>query len=47
MGSVITDSITEPEQLIAGVPAKGIRGLNSNDKLLIERKTRPDLPDDI
>lgn len=47
MGSVITDPITEPDQLIAGVPAKGIRGLNSNDKLLIERKTRPDLPDDI
>jgi acetyltransferase-like isoleucine patch superfamily enzyme len=47
MGSVITDSITESDQLIAGVPAKGIRRLNSNDKILIERKTRPDLPDDI
>ena len=47
MGSVITDAITVPDQLIAGVPAKGIRELNSNDQLLIERKTRPDLPDDI
>jgi acetyltransferase-like isoleucine patch superfamily enzyme len=47
IGSVITGPVIEPERLIAGVPAKPIRALSDEDKLLIERKTRPDLPDDI
>ena len=47
IGSVITSCLTEEEQLIAGVPAKSIKELESEDKFLIERKTRLDLPDDV
>ncbi len=47
IGSVITGRLTGEEQLIAGVPAKAIKGLSEEDKFLIERKTRVDLPDDI
>ncbi len=47
IGSVITSKVTEEEYLIAGVPAKPVKRLNEDDKFLIERKTRPDLPDDI
>jgi acetyltransferase-like isoleucine patch superfamily enzyme len=47
IGSVITSKVTEAEYLIAGVPAKPVKRLNEEDKFLIERKTRPDLPDDI
>jgi acetyltransferase-like isoleucine patch superfamily enzyme len=46
IGSVITTKLTEEECLIAGVPAKSIKALADEDKFLIERKTRPDLPDD-
>lgn len=47
IGSVITSKVTEEGYLIAGVPAKPVKRLNEEDKFLIERKTRPDLPDDI
>ncbi|MFN2512112.1 MAG: hypothetical protein ABR568_11795 [Pyrinomonadaceae bacterium] len=47
IGSVITSKLTEDEYLIAGVPAKAVKRLNEEDMFLIERKTRPDLPDDI
>jgi acetyltransferase-like isoleucine patch superfamily enzyme len=47
IGSVITSELTEVEYLIGGVPAKPIKPLDENDKFLIERKTRPDLPDDL
>ena len=47
IGSVITSTVTEEEYLIAGVPAKPVKRLNEEDKFLIDRKTRPDLPDDI
>ncbi|MFN2492458.1 MAG: hypothetical protein ABR501_06195 [Pyrinomonadaceae bacterium] len=47
IGSVITSQITEEGHLIAGVPAKLIKELDDEDKFLIERKTRPDLPDDL
>ncbi len=47
IGSVITSKLTEEEYLIAGVPAKPVKRLNEEDKFLIERKTRLDLPDDI
>lgn len=47
IGSVITSKLTEEEHLIAGVPAKAMKRLSEEDKFLIERKTRPDLPDDI
>ena len=47
IGSVITGCLTDEEHLIAGVPAKPIKELESEDKFLIERKTRLDLPDDV
>lgn len=47
IGAVITGKIEADGWLIAGVPAKPVKELSSEDKFLIERKTRPDLPDDI
>ena len=47
IGSVVTGELSGEEQLIAGVPAKAIKELCEEDKFLIERKTRRDLPDDI
>jgi acetyltransferase-like isoleucine patch superfamily enzyme len=47
IGSVITAQLAEEGKLIAGVPAKSVKELSSEDQFLIERKTRPDLPDDV
>jgi acetyltransferase-like isoleucine patch superfamily enzyme len=47
IGSVITARLEEEGKLVAGVPAKTIKELSSEDKFLIERKTRGDLPDDV
>jgi hypothetical protein len=47
IGSVITSKIDCNETLIAGVPAKPIKELSLEDRFLIERRTRPDLPDDV
>jgi acetyltransferase-like isoleucine patch superfamily enzyme len=47
IGSVITGELSGEEQLIAGVPAKALKELSEEDKFLIERKTRLDLPDNI
>src|SRR6185503_12515966 len=47
IGAVVTTSVNGEGWLIAGVPAKPIKELTADDKFLIERKTRPDLPDDI
>lgn len=47
IGSVITAALVEEGKLIAGVPAKTIKDLSNDDQFLIERKTRPDLPDDV
>jgi acetyltransferase-like isoleucine patch superfamily enzyme len=47
IGSVITGKLEAEEWMIAGVPAKPIKELSAKDKFLIERKTRPDLPDDL
>lgn len=47
IGSVITAQLHEEGKLIAGVPAKSIKELSTEDRFLIERKTRPDLPDDV
>jgi acetyltransferase-like isoleucine patch superfamily enzyme len=47
IGAVITSKLKEEEFLFAGVPAKPIKPLSEEDRFLIERKTRPDLPDDI
>ena len=47
IGSVITHQLCDEEHLIAGVPAKAVKELQPEDKFLIERKTRVDLPDDV
>lgn len=47
IGSVITAPLAEEGKLIAGVPAKTVKELSSEDQFLIEQKTRPDLPDDV
>jgi acetyltransferase-like isoleucine patch superfamily enzyme len=47
IGSVIIGEISDEGFLIAGVPARAIKALSDDDKFLIERKTRRDLPDDI
>jgi acetyltransferase-like isoleucine patch superfamily enzyme len=47
IGSVITSELDAEGYLIAGVPAKPVKELSSEDKFLIERKTRVDLPDDV
>jgi acetyltransferase-like isoleucine patch superfamily enzyme len=47
MGSVITGELTAEGYLIAGVPAKPVKELTEEDRFLIERKTRTDLPDDV
>lgn len=47
MGSVITDALTGNGQLFAGVPAKAVKPLSADDRFLVERKTREDLPDDL
>ena len=47
IGSVITKALDGEFQLIAGVPAKALSGLDQEARFLTEYKTRPDLPDDI
>jgi acetyltransferase-like isoleucine patch superfamily enzyme len=47
IGAVVTGKIDAEGWMIAGVPAKPIRELSTEDRFLIERKTRPDLPDDV
>jgi acetyltransferase-like isoleucine patch superfamily enzyme len=47
IGAVITRKIVDEGKLIAGVPAKVVKDLSQEDQFLIERKTRPDLPDEI
>jgi len=47
MGAVITSALDIENTLIGGVPAKPIKDLSSEDRFLIERKTRLDLPDEV
>jgi acetyltransferase-like isoleucine patch superfamily enzyme len=47
IGSVITTELSAEGYLIAGVPAKAVKQLSEEDRFLIERKTRIDLPDDV
>ena len=47
IGAVITGESVGEGKLIGGVPGKVIRDLNGEDQFLVERKTRPDLPDDL
>lgn len=47
IGAVITKKIDTSGWLIAGVPARPVKELSAEDQFLVERKTRPDLPDDV
>jgi acetyltransferase-like isoleucine patch superfamily enzyme len=47
MGAVITAELVDEGKLIGGVPGKVIKDLTDEDQFLVERKTRPDLPDDL
>lgn len=47
IGSVITGELDAEGYLIAGMPAKPVKELSEEDRFLIERKTRTDLPDDV
>jgi acetyltransferase-like isoleucine patch superfamily enzyme len=47
MGAVITAALVDEGKLIGGVPGKVIKDLTDEDLFLVERKTRPDLPDDL
>ncbi len=47
IGTVITKKFEEEFKLIAGVPAKIIKELDADGKVLIKYKTRPDLPEEI
>src|ERR1700741_1886042 len=47
IGSVIVGKVDGEGWLVGGVPAKPLKQLSDEDLFLIERKTRPDLPDDI
>ena len=47
IGSVIVSKLEAEGWLIAGVPAKAVKELSAEDLFLVERKTRPDLPDDL
>lgn len=47
IGSVVTSEVDAEGHLIAGMPAKPVRKLTEDDRFLIERKTRKDLPDDV
>lgn len=47
IGAVIISELAGEGYLIGGLPAKPIKALTEEDQFLIERKTRPDLPDDI
>jgi acetyltransferase-like isoleucine patch superfamily enzyme len=47
IGSVVVGKIEAEGWLIGGVPAKPLKELSAEDRFLVERKTRPDLPDEI
>ena len=47
IGSVVVGKIEGEGWLVGGVPAKPIKELSAEDRFLVERKTRRDLPDDI
>ncbi len=47
IGSVITKKFESENRLIAGVPAKEVKELDTDGRFLTEHKTRPDLPKDI
>lgn len=47
MGAVVGGNFDSQYRLIGGVPAKEIKELDEQDRFLVERKTRNDLPDSI
>ncbi len=47
IGSVVTGAIDAPGHLIAGVPARAVQPLSSEEMVLVQHKTRQDLPDDL
>lgn len=47
LGSVLSGRIECPGSLVGGVPAKVIRPLGPEDEVLVRRKTRDDIPDDL
>src|SRR5215813_412234 len=47
IGAVITAQLADEGKLIGGVPGKVIKDLSQEDQFLVERKTRPDLPDEL
>lgn len=47
LGAVLTGRILEAGSLVGGVPAKVIHPLKSEDEILVRRKTRSDIPEDL
>jgi len=47
LGSVLSGEIAQAGSLVGGVPARVIRPLSPEDEVLIRRKTRDDIPDDL
>ena len=47
LGAVLSGQIQAPGSLVGGIPAKVLRPLNPEDEVLVLRKTRPDIPDDL
>jgi acetyltransferase-like isoleucine patch superfamily enzyme len=47
IGAVVTGRLEGEQMLFAGVPARAVKPLSEEDRFLVERKTRDDLPDDI
>jgi len=47
IGSVLIGEVKEPRTLIASNPAHVLRELTEDDLLLVVRKTRKDIPDDV
>jgi acetyltransferase-like isoleucine patch superfamily enzyme len=47
LGSVLIGAIDQPGSLVAGVPARVVRPLGPEDQVLVRRKTRKDIPDNL
>jgi acetyltransferase-like isoleucine patch superfamily enzyme len=47
LGSVLSGSIDTPRSLVGGVPARIVRPLLDQDLVLVHRKTRADMPDEL
>lgn len=47
LGAVLTGPVSDANSLVAGVPARVMRPLTAEDRTLVRRKTRSDIPDDL